>query len=720
MLDFLWRLMSCVSLYSAIGYQGEVKRAPSEDAVLPLDPIDVACSAKLQRIRSIAIALDCKFCLQALKWLDDPSELWLDGPPAKMNDHKPTANKYSAHLSEMADRYRITERLNGPSSLAFVSGYFAVPKSPTHSRSIFSGRSLSRLFVTPPPVNIPAVEDIFALLTWLIPLRKTWFTFTGDIRHWFHQIKIGPGLARYMGLHGPDNTYYRYRVLPMGWSFSPRICQSLAWAILLSAPANPDRTTSSVLNSDGLAKARRQCRQIEHPPKYVLLHDDAGNVVGFVTLTYDNIGIWCSDEKIWLALVAKINAAMRWCNVVIKEAHPVTHEQMLVDGPHFTGMSHLGIQYGLKESSGVLYPTWRLDPERIERYVETLDLLETKIEESDSGAALSRREVARVVGIVIWHLTVIQRPLCYATTLIAVLRGVSTGARRALTRKDWDVVAPLSEAHLKYLSTMLSEVIRNDWHDAKIQSARTGEYSLFTDASNECMGAVFCLPDGQVFPESTPFHPRIHEVHIFLKEVTALVWFTVKYIRVFKLKNAHLNVVTDNSAAYFAFTHLYSSNQFANRWIRYFHSELTAAGCSWSIYLVISEDNPADLPSRFRSVICPKRLAAGFRSVNAMKKGQLLSSCPAKPWLRELHSTSVLRHVEGTTIDLEGQAEEIDDIAVRSAQFVDQHEMMWQAPTDVEMCAWFGIRKRPRTDLEAGSGRGGLRTVSSDPTNCQD
>lgn len=334
-----------------------------------------------------------------------------------MNHHRPTHSKYNDHLEQLAG-FGITKKLQGPQGLRWISGYFAVAKDAFVSRAIFSGRSLSRLFVCPPPVNIPSISDIFDLLSWLISSSvgstKKWFAYTADIRHWFHQIPIGNKLAIWMGLHSGSNTFYQYRVLPMGWSFSPRICQCLAWCLIVAPPGvykDGRVPLSANSNEDGLASARKSLRQSEHPPKFVLLHDDTGEVCGFVTLTYDNIGLWCSDENIYNCLTKKIDQITKWCNITMKVQDPVDYCNLLfADGlkatatfiePGAKGTSHLGIQYALRLNDGQHRAAWRLDPERIVRYVPILDAL-------DDGHDLTRREVGRVVGIVIWHLAVIQ------------------------------------------------------------------------------------------------------------------------------------------------------------------------------------------------------------------------------------------------------------------------------------------------------------------------
>ncbi len=56
-----------------------------------------------------------------------------------------------------------------------------------------------------------------------------------DLRHWFYQILISTTLQPLFAVRGPKPTLpvLAFRVLPMGWTWSPYIAQALAWAIIL-------------------------------------------------------------------------------------------------------------------------------------------------------------------------------------------------------------------------------------------------------------------------------------------------------------------------------------------------------------------------------------------------------------------------------------------------------------------------------------------------------
>jgi hypothetical protein len=261
----LWRLFMALGLYSQLPY-GDVDtmRDPSE---IPLDPITVAHLANINTVRTYAQELGFTCAMEAIGWLSDISQLWIEGPPTQINPHQPISSKFVHHIEALVN----AKILRTSDSVRYVSGYFAVAKDPLTARSIFNGRKLSQLMNPPPNVNIPTIQDILALM---MALKNTGSlcAFTMDIRHWFHQISVEPSLSQYFGLNFAGQ-YYEWTTLPMGWSYSPRICQCIAWTVILRDP-NPES------NDDGLAHARNLCRGAQDPPRFVRIFDDGKKDVG--------------------------------------------------------------------------------------------------------------------------------------------------------------------------------------------------------------------------------------------------------------------------------------------------------------------------------------------------------------------------------------------------------------------------------------------------------
>jgi hypothetical protein len=69
---------------------------------------------------------------------------------------------------------------------------FLVKKDATSSRFIFDGREVNKLCRTPPPVALPAMDDLLKKLNTMTEADTKWSFVLCDFRHWFHQIKLPP------------------------------------------------------------------------------------------------------------------------------------------------------------------------------------------------------------------------------------------------------------------------------------------------------------------------------------------------------------------------------------------------------------------------------------------------------------------------------------------------------------------------------------------------
>ena len=115
--------------------------------------------------------------------------------------------------------------------LVFISTYFAVAKNTEVARAIFNGRRLSASFRPPPVVNLLDIPEMIRTLATLCHEGRLSCLLL-DFRHFFHQIPLGKEVRRFFGLR-IDNDFFQWKCLPMGWSFSPRIAQSISWMITL-------------------------------------------------------------------------------------------------------------------------------------------------------------------------------------------------------------------------------------------------------------------------------------------------------------------------------------------------------------------------------------------------------------------------------------------------------------------------------------------------------
>ena len=72
----------------------------------------------------------------------------------------------------------------------------------------------ARLACAPPPnIHLPDLAELLRVVSTAFHNRAFCFV-CGDIRHWFHQLKLSTDVQRFFGLY----MNYLYCVLPMGWS----------------------------------------------------------------------------------------------------------------------------------------------------------------------------------------------------------------------------------------------------------------------------------------------------------------------------------------------------------------------------------------------------------------------------------------------------------------------------------------------------------------------
>ena len=609
----MWRIMCAFDMpYSATSPYECYPELYDDDTMvpLPLDPIDPAIVGKvnLTRLRMAAAegAMFLPFALKAIDILVNPSslrELLEEIPTVPRIDAKLTMGRFREHLEQLR-RWGVIERAK---SIKFLSRYFAIPKNDEFARSIFNGRLLSRFFAVPGPVNLPYIPIIIRLIMDL-DLSRGLHATSADIRHWFHQIPVGYHLKEYFGVALSAKEPYRWRVLPMGWSHSPRICQSLAWTAILH---------KSKQVPDALDAARKEIRGLEDPPQYVRLTVD-GVTVGYVTLTYDNIGIFCVDHDVFGSINAQIRENLKYFNIVEKEwiTTPSNHMSLprdVVEVQDFEGGSHyLGVQFAVNKRR--LH--WRTSPSRVTKW----QAVESGLR--DEALCISPRWVARAVGIILWCETIALRPLCNCTAAMECLRLAGQHARSRKGDGGWDAEWPDFPMGLRRdLYFSLQNCIKNPWISATKTVARK-PVTIFTDASDEGLGAVLCKPQQTPVVLSGSFEGSLKTSHIYYKELAAAVFATMKIIAEEQLNDTEILLVGDNSACYFALGQFFSSSPVACKWLASLYNVLQRSCCTLRVAQVPSAMNPADAPSR-NKVFQPRLLTVAMEAVERLTRGIL-------------------------------------------------------------------------------------------------
>ncbi len=231
---------------------------------------------------------------------------------------------------------------------------------------------------------------------------------------------------------------------------------------------------------------------------------DKKEVIGIMSLTYNNVIVWCTDRATWDYLSEKIKRNMKRAGVVLKVSsiEKVHALHMFIDDhpwKTFCGSNHPGVQIGLaRTESNEMIMKWRHDPKRVEKWRSL-----------SSSDPITRRDAARRCGVILWHLTVSLTPLCYSDAVLAILSQVAKiGA---------------GMPHVTYKKSELSEILDNS--QPRVSGLRGRDYVLFTDASKDHMGAVLCDNTEKIVDVfSASFPAGMQDSYIYLKEVSAAVF----------------------------------------------------------------------------------------------------------------------------------------------------------------------------------------------------
>jgi hypothetical protein len=258
----MWRFAPVIEYYGADRSEDWVE--PEEEAEAQpqgsqLDPVEVAGSAKLSVFETMAETLQVPFISGALRILQgDISGILQPEEPGTLFPVCTTNKAYRSSLLQLQE-WGLIERCNrGDFNVA--CGYFEVAKEVAgvrKARTILNARCVSPYFVTPPPVNVADIRRVIRTVSRMVARGKM-VAWTMDLRHWFHQLELPAALRRYFGVLLRDGKeLWRWICLPMGWAHSPRICQCLAWALVLACAE--DRAL-------GLEAALDMARKSRDPP----------------------------------------------------------------------------------------------------------------------------------------------------------------------------------------------------------------------------------------------------------------------------------------------------------------------------------------------------------------------------------------------------------------------------------------------------------------------
>jgi hypothetical protein len=522
-----------------------------------LDPITVAGSINVRKLRSCA----CAFAIIAFELiLCDDLTHFVTGPLTSIErSSKRTDDQFNVSILKLID-WGVLEPWPAKPPRALCK-YFEVRKT-ENNRAIGDARTANLLFRRPPAVGLPFLPRVLNLMH-KIGVK---FFVTGDWRHYFYQIAITDELSRFFEINS-GFLQAQFKVLPMGFAWSPFVAQALGWSIILAREDN-----QSSLGVDEEVTRR------ENIPEIVILREE-GRDVGIIVLWYDNV----------LVATTKEGLAHRWYSRLRKNGERFNAVWKELSTPS-TQAEYIGLALNADPSV-----RWRHKDSKPGKWLSRAN-----------SPVVTPKDIAALVGILIWDATVSMTPLLHYFDEIHLLRKWSPKCK---TKKDWNEPITFEEndiIRIEQLKMAVRTICSNEWVVPKRIEISSNLF-LASDASDRRAGVVFL--NGSVTKPlwmTHRFKERARHSSIFMKELMAVL-LAVRFARKHcsqPWERCHLHIAVDNTAAIGAIEKGYSPNKAACIVIKAILDLIPISRLT--IKYVKSEDNSADEPSRRKRLVSSK------------------------------------------------------------------------------------------------------------------
>lgn len=601
----MWSLFG--SKYGYSGYGGESQFEDTfPDGLDELDSIQCAGSANVKLLMNTARALRLAFAIFAIGSIltlqDFEAACMLPEKRGVFVTRKKCDSKWRQHLDELSKvpLTGVVEKCDR-SDVQLANGYFEVYKGIATvgikrlTRAIFDGRLTSMFCRTPPPVNLTEVKEQLRLIS-----EGHFKNFVVcDLRHWFHQVTLGQQIKRFFGIRLTDGSWWRWKTVPMGWSWSPYICQSVAYTIILGTKFFdlPDEKETT-------------------PPRFLTRTVD-GKTVAICFLLYDNILVATLSQDDAVCFHKKFEKQLKHHSVVAKSLETFTETDLVgvswaeipntadpegleqkrrrtepaADPPPRRQMIHLGLELGLSDNGSL---RWRHDTKKVDGWRENVVLPYT--------LSLPLRLMARVIGIALWDNTVRMRRLLDIAPLLRLASEI--GKHAHTSPQHWESTLDISQENWDLLASTIQNILCNPIASANERIPATGRIYGCSDASDHRWGALELVLPGYRNPVSRAFTPYLSTQHIFIKEFYAAIW-CLKFLHEKYGANFEYVIITDNTAVAACLRRGYSSSQYCCNLLM----ELPPGMLDrLTVVTVKSADNPADAPSRDGIPVVKKHL----------------------------------------------------------------------------------------------------------------
>lgn len=622
-----------------------------EDAIGPLDPIDpkIAGKADLQRMK--VRMKPFAFAVRALLLITSLTHFLSEVKPPYITRRVPTSEKWWTipnHLKQLRD-YQMIDKLDD--ALVWgCSSYFAVGKSDGSARSIWNGKRFSLLCAVPPPCGLPDIILLLRALEELFRDCQSPTVMEGDVRHYFHQLPLEFDISRFMCVY-MDRTFWRWKNLPMGFSWSPFIAQCVGMGAILATLEDCGVDVSSY-------------KDLKVPPSLIIIRDANNKISLIAALWYDNIFIGTRDPSLAPKIFSKLRKNYEGTGKIDKKSgkpdegfHLMLKEWNLhgpqalrngypqpndADGkevePKYA--SYLGLEFKMirvrygNDDRDHNQLHWRVASKRLSEWSDLSGLL---------NARMSCRTVSRCCGAILWRHHVALTPLCRLESIIERVRRCGL---LCPTRSSWDISHQWSITETSSLQQGLAVATTQEWWTEPVRDT-DDEIIIATDSSKRRWGIITWNQQRQIIDFQEPisgfWNSDMLPSIIFVKELTAAVMAIERACR--SRRGCKVHLFCDNTAAVAVLRRLASSSHAGNELARRADTALTSAGCILEVHYIHTKQNPSDDPSRGKALV-PSKIDFMWNLLEASKRGGHID--PSASELRRKAPTTEksLRHAE--------------------------------------------------------------------------
>ena len=397
---------------------------------------------------------------------------------------------------------------------------------------------------------------------------------TGDIRHFFHQIKITEQLQRYFGVALGDE-FFAWTQIPMGFSHSPWIAQSLALLILLFREDDENPFFEEPLD-------------LQQLPDYLNIKSVDGHDDGFIVVYYDNILLVAKYSHIGTKIFNRIAGNFTIFNVVMGTWTFLSPKDLRTSTFEYLGAEIRLARKSDRDTKRHFRSSWQVKSSKVPTSLPCRKIL------------ITPRSVARVIGKIVWHHTLRLIPFATIYKLIDILRYAALHQRKT----NWDDKSlQFSDEQWLDLKQAAQQLLYNNWIFSEMIDY-TSDIFVASDSSDGGWGYAILEDDGSGAEHGFLWSSTEIKMHIFLKELLA----ACQTIKTLLLSCSNIIIAIDNTAAAHAIQQLYSSNSMANVHLEMLAKHLVEAKCKVTVVSVRSIDNAADAPSRGKHTDLETRL----------------------------------------------------------------------------------------------------------------